>query len=94
MASRDSKSAKNRISRICGQVEGLRRMIDEDRYCVDILTQIAAARSALDALGVSLLSEHIKHCVGRSPHAHPQSECRSDQDLTDEVEKVLHRFLK
>lgn len=69
-------------------------MIDEGRYCVDILTQIAAARSALDALGVSLLSEHIKHCVGRSPEAHPHSQCRSDQDLTDEVEKVLHRFLK
>lgn len=88
------KSLQNRVSRIGGQVEGLRRMIDEGRYCVDILTQIAAVRSALDALGVSVLSDHVKHCVSHSPKAHAESRHRTPDDLAAEVEMVLKRFLK
>jgi CsoR family transcriptional regulator, copper-sensing transcriptional repressor len=88
------KSLQNRVSRIGGQVEGLRRMIDEGRYCVDILTQIAAVRSALDALGVSVLSDHVKHCVAGSPKAHSEACHRTPEDLAVEVETVLKRFLK
>lgn len=52
-----------RINRIEGQVRGIGRMVEEDRYCVDILTQVAAVRSALDALGFELLEHHLHGCV-------------------------------
>ena len=52
-----------RINRVEGQVRGIGRMIDEDRYCVDILTQVAAVQSALDALARELLEHHLQGCV-------------------------------
>lgn len=52
-----------RVNRIAGQVNGVGRMLDEDRYCVDVLTQIAAAKSALDALALQLLERHARGCV-------------------------------
>jgi DNA-binding FrmR family transcriptional regulator len=89
---------QNRMKRIQGQVEGLGRMIEQKRYCVDILTQIAAVRSALDALGVSVLSNHIEHCVAGQKdahsHAHPEAAERSPAELAEEVRLVLSRFLK
>jgi DNA-binding FrmR family transcriptional regulator len=53
----------NRLRRIEGQVRGLQRMVAEDSYCIDILTQIAAATKALQSVAVGLLEEHISHCV-------------------------------
>jgi DNA-binding FrmR family transcriptional regulator len=52
-----------RLARIEGQARGVARMIEEDRYCVDVLTQIAALRSALDAVGMQLLEDHTRGCV-------------------------------
>lgn len=52
-----------RVNRIDGQVRGVGRMIDEDRYCIDILTQVAAIQSALDALAMQLLEHHLHGCV-------------------------------
>jgi CsoR family transcriptional regulator, copper-sensing transcriptional repressor len=52
-----------RLNRICGQVRGVSNMIEEDRYCVDVLTQIAAIRSALDAVAMQLLEDHAHGCV-------------------------------
>lgn len=52
-----------RLARIEGQVRGVARMIEEDRYCVDVLTQIAALRAALDAVGLQLLEDHTQGCV-------------------------------
>lgn len=52
-----------RLNRISGQVNGLNSMVNEDRYCVDILTQISACRSALDAVAGILLEDHATHCV-------------------------------
>ncbi|MBM3670614.1 MAG: metal-sensitive transcriptional regulator [Actinobacteria bacterium] len=54
---------RNRLRRIEGQVRGLQRMIDEDEYCIDVLTQIAAVSKALQNVGLGLLDEHLKHCV-------------------------------
>ena len=54
------RKLRSRLNRIAGQVAGVQRMVEEDRYCVDILTQIAAVRSALDAVGVELLTGHIE----------------------------------
>ena len=57
------RSLKNRLSRVEGQVRGVQKMLDEDAYCVDILTQVAAIKSALSAFSRELLSEHMKTCV-------------------------------
>ncbi len=53
----------NRLKRIEGQVRGLQRMVDEDSYCIDILTQVSAATKALETVALSLLDEHLRHCV-------------------------------
>lgn len=57
------RKSHNRARRIAGQIEGIRRMIENDRYCVEILLQIAAARAALDQLGKHILAAHIETCV-------------------------------
>ena len=61
-----AKALATRINRIEGQVRGIGRMIEEDRYCVDILTQVAAVQSALDALGLKLLEHHLHGCVAHA----------------------------
>jgi DNA-binding FrmR family transcriptional regulator len=52
-----------RLHRIEGQVRGIERMVEEDRYCIDILTQIAATRAALDGVALKVLEDHVRHCV-------------------------------
>ncbi|ORW07741.1 metal-sensitive transcriptional regulator [Mycobacterium kyorinense] len=55
-----------RLRRIEGQVRGIAKMIDEDKYCIDVLTQISAVNSALRAVALNLLDEHLGHCVSRA----------------------------
>jgi CsoR family transcriptional regulator, copper-sensing transcriptional repressor len=55
-----------RMRRIEGQVRGIARMIDEDKYCIDVLTQISAVNNALRAVALNLLDEHLSHCVTRA----------------------------
>ena len=55
-----------RLRRIEGQVRGLQRMIEEDKYCIDILTQVSAAKSALESVALGLLEEHLAHCVSEA----------------------------
>jgi DNA-binding FrmR family transcriptional regulator len=90
------QKVKARLNRIAGQVAGIGRMLDEERYCVDVLNQIAAVRSALDALGVELLTAHLESCVlghdGESAHAHAKP--LTQQELLAEVQAVLARFLR
>lgn len=57
------KDLVNRLSRIEGQIRGIKRMLDEDAYCVDIITQVAAANAALNSFNKVLLSNHIRSCV-------------------------------
>jgi len=59
----DKTALAKRLNRIEGQVRGISRMIDEDRYCIDVLTQISAVQSALDALALRLLEHHLHGCV-------------------------------
>ena len=54
---------RKRLRRIEGQIRGLQRMVDEDAYCIDVLTQVSAANRALEAFAVGLLDEHLRHCV-------------------------------
>jgi CsoR family transcriptional regulator, copper-sensing transcriptional repressor len=59
----DKDALTKRLHRIEGQVRGIERMVDEDRYCIDILTQVAAVRTALESLGLEVLEDHVNHCV-------------------------------
>ena len=63
MDDRQKKSQLARLSRIEGQVRGVARMVDEDRYCIDIVTQIAAVRAALRRVEEEILRDHVAHCV-------------------------------
>lgn len=96
MTDKSRRDIKARASRLSGQVAGIGRMIDEDRYCVDILHQIAAARSALDALGLKLLTAHLESCVlgHGTPTAHADTAAMSREQLLEEVRTVLAGFLK
>lgn len=60
---KEQKHLENRINRIIGQLNGIKNMIDDNRYCGDILIQIAAAQSALQGLGYAVLEEHLRTCV-------------------------------
>jgi len=85
-----------RLNRITGQVAGLHKMVDGDRGCTEILQQIVAVRSALDQLGVVLLTEHLRTCV---LHQNVQDADECCQDLpeemwSDEIRTALTRFLK
>lgn len=90
------KKLTSRVRRVAGQVAGIERMLDEKRYCVDILNQIAAVRSALDALGIELLTRHLEMCVlGQgSGSEHETARPMTQQELLDELKISLSRFLK
>jgi DNA-binding FrmR family transcriptional regulator len=76
----DKDAIVNRLHRIEGQVRGIERMVEEERYCIDVLTQIAAVQTALESLSVTLLEDHVRHCVadaltaGDAAVAHQKSE--------------------
>ena len=59
----DRQQVQARLQRIEGQVRGIRRMVAEDRYCIDVLTQVNAAKAALDSVALLLLEDHVEHCV-------------------------------
>ena len=90
------RAARERVNRIAGQVEGVGKMIDEDRYCIDILNQIAAARSALDGLGIELLTRHLESCVvGHGTDSeHACAQPMTQEQLLAEVRTALVQFLK
>lgn len=96
MDDESTKKIKSRVNRISGQVTGIQRMVDEGRYCVDVLNQIAAVRSALDALGIELLTKHLECCVmGHGTGSeHAKAKPMKKEELVAEVQTVLSRFLK
>ncbi len=62
----DKGRVLTRLRRIEGQVRGLQRMVEEDKYCIDVLTQISAATKALEAVALALLDDHLAHCVAEA----------------------------
>jgi CsoR family transcriptional regulator, copper-sensing transcriptional repressor len=90
------KKLQRRVNRIAGQIGGIQRMVEEQRYCVDILNQIAAVRSALDSLGVELLTSHLESCVigHGSGSEHHCAQPLNKEQLLAEVQKVISQFLK
>lgn len=78
----DTKDAHlKRLRRIEGQIRGLQRMVESDTYCIDILTQVSAATKALEAVALSLLEEHLSHCVTHAIQA-------GGQEATDKVKEA------
>lgn len=80
-----------RLRRIEGQVRGLQRMIDEDAYCIDILTQVAAVTRALQSVAVGLLDEHVRGCVSNA--AQDGDRDRADAMVT-EATRAIERLIK
>ena len=81
-------SCAKRLSRIEGQVRGIARMVDEDRYCIDIVTQIAAVRAALKRVEEEVLRDHVSHCVA---HAMASGDKDEQRRKIDELIAVLGR---
>ncbi len=79
-----------RLRRIEGQVRGLQRMVAEDDYCVDVLTQIVSVTKALQGVGMGLLDEHLRHCVREAAES---SRSEGDAKVTEAVQAV-ERLLK
>ena len=79
---------RNRLRRIEGQVRGIEKMVDDDRYCIDVVTQISAAQAALDKVALALLDQHARHCVlnGHGPG--------EPEELTDELMAAVARLLR
>lgn len=87
--SNDEKSQMiNRLKRIEGQVRGLQKMIEDDRYCVDVLVQISAVKAALDKVGYQMMERHAKMCVS---HAVQQGD---GDAYMDELMKVIRQYAK
>jgi CsoR family transcriptional regulator, copper-sensing transcriptional repressor len=87
----DARALHNRLRRIEGQVRGLQRMVDEDAYCVDILTQVAAVQTALEQVAVNVLDAHVRTCVSDAV-AGPDEE-QAEAKL-DELMIAVRRFAK
>lgn len=64
--SHDKSGVVGRLRRIEGQIRGIQKMVDEDRYCIDVVTQVNAARAALESVALLLLREHTEHCVAEA----------------------------
>jgi DNA-binding FrmR family transcriptional regulator len=77
-----------RLRKVEGQVRGIQRMVDEDQYCIDILTQIAAAGSALKKVAVALLDDHIRHCVADG-RASPKDRETKIAEATAAIDRLL-----
>ncbi len=86
----DKSKYLTRLRRVEGQVRGIHRMVEEDTYCIDILTQISALHSALENVGLALLDDHLKHCVAHAV-ANGGDE---DQAKLDEASAAIRRLVK
>ena len=87
----DQDALIKRLHRIEGQVRGIEKMVDEDRYCIDIITQISAITTALDAVAFKILDDHVNHCVaGALASGDEEVAAEKSRELLDAV----HRFAR
>ena len=78
---------QGRLKRIEGQVRGVEKMVDEDRYCIDVLTQISAIQAALDKVALGLLDDHARHCVIDGPDG-------KQEERTEELMAAVGRLMR
>ncbi|MEX5269651.1 metal-sensitive transcriptional regulator [Kocuria sabuli] len=91
----DKDAYLKRLRRIEGQVRGIHRMVEEDKYCIDVLTQISAIQSALKAVSLGLLDEHLNHCVVGAVEAAQESGDGTGVDAKlQEASAAIARLLK
>lgn len=82
------KDSTERLKKIAGQVNGIQKMIEDERYCIDILTQIAAVRAAIDKVGIIVFKGHVQTCVSEAIK-------KGKGDIViEELEKTISKFLK
>ena len=86
----DKQSYLNRLKRIEGQARGISRMIDDEKYCIDILTQISAITSALETVALGLLDDHLRHCVADAART---SGAEADAKIT-EASQAIARLVR
>lgn len=84
---KEERDLMNRLSRIEGQIRGIKAMVEEDRYCVDILTQVSAVQAALNSFNKMLLSNHIKTCVVEDIE-------RGNTEVVDELCRTIQKLMK
>ena len=88
---KDKDALIKRLHRIEGQVRGVEKMVEDDRYCIDILTQIAAVNTALESLAFKLLDDHVRHCVAG---ALASGDADDAMEKTEELLAAVQRFAR
>ncbi len=88
---KDKEKIQNRLRRIEGQVRGVQRMVDEEAYCVDVLTQVASVVSALEKVGALVLKDHVEHCLRESIESGDRQ--KADEKV-EELTAAVERFLR
>jgi DNA-binding FrmR family transcriptional regulator len=88
---KDKEALIKRLHRIEGQVRGVEKMVEDDRYCIDILTQIAAVNTALEALAYKLLDDHVRHCVAGALASGDDADAL---EKTEELLAAVQRFAR
>jgi CsoR family transcriptional regulator, copper-sensing transcriptional repressor len=84
----DKETLVKRLHRIEGQVRGIERMVEDDRYCIDILTQISAVNTALESLAFKVLDDHVNHCVADAiSSGDPEAAAEKSQELLEAVQR-------
>ena len=84
------KELLKRLARIEGQVRGIARMIEDDRYCIDVLTQLGAVDTALEAVGIKVLEDHVRHCVaGALASGDEQQATEKSVELLEAVQRFV-----
>ena len=89
--SSDKDALVKRLHRIEGQVRGIERMVEDDRYCIDILTQVGAVKTALETVALQLLDDHVRHCVG---DARASGDAGTASAKSEELLAAVRRFAK
>ena len=87
----DRTAVQNRLKRIEGQVRGVQRMVDEDRYCIDVLTQISAIHESLRRVSELLLREHLSHCVTAAASS---GDARKAEKIYDELADLFNKYAR
>ena len=84
----DKEALVRRLHRIEGQVRGIERMVEDDRYCIDILTQVAAVNTALESLAFRVLDDHVNHCVSDAfSSGDPKEAAAKSKELMEAVQR-------
>lgn len=91
IAEGDKEALARRMHRVQGQVRGIEKMISDDRYCIDILTQISAVSTALEAVAFKILDDHVAHCVA---HALASGDEQVAAEKSRELLAAVHRFAR